>query len=187
MKVVITGHTKGIGKCLYEKFTRQGHEVVGYSRSTGHDIEQLDIRQQIVRESADANLFINNAYSPTGQTILLENFINAWADTDKKIVNLSSKLSFFPLGKEQDLDEYIIQKQLQNKLIQDRMFVGTPQLLNVIIGLVDTEMSSRFNSTKISPEKIAILIYDLCTQHEIQVQEVVVDVPRLDWKNIHRH
>ena len=187
MKVVITGHTKGIGKCLYEKFTRQGHEVLGYSRSTGHDIEDPAIRQQIIEESSTANMFINNAYGPTGQTILLEEFIKAWDGSDKKIVNLSSKLSFFPLGKEKDLDDYIIQKQLQNKLIKDRMFVGSPQILNVIIGLVDTDMSTRFNSTKISPEKIAILIYDLSTQHEIQVQEVVVDVPRLDWKNIQRY
>jgi hypothetical protein len=186
MKVVITGHTKGIGKCLYEKFVRQGHEVVGYSRATGHDIESPEVRQQIINESANANLFINNAYSPTGQTILLEEFIKSWEGTDKKIVNLSSKLSFFPLGKEQDLDEYIIQKQLQNKLIQDRMFLGTPHVLNVIIGLVDTEMSSRFNSEKVSPAKIAILIYDLVTQIGVHVQQIVVDVPKLDWKNIQR-
>lgn len=187
MKVVITGHTKGIGKCLYEKFVRQGHEVIGYSRSSGYDIESPEVRSQILKESSDANLFINNAYSPTGQTILLEEFIKQWSGTDKKIVNLSSKLSFFPLGKEQDLDDYIIQKQLQNKLIQERMFLGTPHVLNVIIGLVDTEMSARFNSEKIPPEKIAILVYDLATQIEIQVQQVVVDVPRLDWKNIQRH
>jgi hypothetical protein len=67
------------------------------------------------------------------------------------------------------------------------MFLGTPHVLNVIIGLVDTEMSARFNSEKISPEKIAMLVYDLATQLEIQVQQVVVDVPRLDWKNIQRH
>jgi hypothetical protein len=131
-------------------------------------------------------MFINNAYSPTGQTLLLEKFIEQWKDTDKRIINLSSKLAFFPLGKEPDLDDYILQKASQNKLVQQRMFDGTPQLLNVIIGLVDTDMSARFNSRKISPEKIAILIYDLSTQAEIQVQQLVVDVPKLDWKNIQR-
>lgn len=186
MKVVITGHTNGIGKCLYEKFTRHGHTVMGYSRYTGHNIEDDAIRKQIINESADADLFINNAYSPTGQTILLEEFIKSWTGTDKRIINLSSKLSFFPLGKEPDLDEYIIQKQKQNTLVQERMFSGTPQMLNVIIGLVDTDMSARFKNRKISPEKIAILIYDLSSQAEIQIQQVVVDVPKLDWKNIQR-
>jgi short-subunit dehydrogenase len=186
MKVIITGHTKGIGKCLYEKFTRHGHEVIGYSRSTGHDIEDLSVRNQIIQASSDADMFINNAYSTTGQTSLLKDFIGNWTGTNKRIVNISSKLSFFPIGKEADLDEYIVQKANQNSLIQERMFSGTPQILNVIIGLVDTDMSTRFKGTKISPEKIAILIYDLSSQAEIQVQQIVVDVPGLDWKNIQR-
>ena len=31
----ITGHTKGIGKCLYDDLVAVGHDVVGYSRSNG--------------------------------------------------------------------------------------------------------------------------------------------------------
>ena len=37
MKIAITGHTKGIGKALYDNLSQQ-HEVEGYSRSNGFDI-----------------------------------------------------------------------------------------------------------------------------------------------------
>ena len=37
-KIAITGHTKGIGKCLYKRLTDKGYEVRGYSTSTGYNI-----------------------------------------------------------------------------------------------------------------------------------------------------
>ena len=40
-KIVITGHTSGIGKAIYDKFTEVScREIVGMSRSTGYDIEK---------------------------------------------------------------------------------------------------------------------------------------------------
>jgi len=186
MKIIVTGHTKGIGKCLYEKFKSQGHEVVGFSRSTGHDIEQAEIRNFILEQADSADIFINNAYAPTGQTLLFADIVDKWSDTDKYIINLSSKLSLFPVGKEADLDDYIVQKQLQNKIANERIFAGSPRILNVIIGLVNTEMSTVFNGPKISPDKLASLIYDLTQNKDMQIQQIIVDVPGLNWKNIQR-
>lgn len=60
-KIVITGHTKGIGKAIYDKFTEVScREIVGMSRSNGYDIEK-DF-DKIVEEATGAELFINNAY-----------------------------------------------------------------------------------------------------------------------------
>lgn len=60
-KIVITGHTKGIGKAIYDKFTEIScREIVGMSRSNGYDLEKDFDR--IVEEATGAELFINNAY-----------------------------------------------------------------------------------------------------------------------------
>ena len=60
-KIVITGHTAGLGKAIYDKFTEIScREIVGMSRSNGYDIEK-DF-DKIVEEATGAELFINNAY-----------------------------------------------------------------------------------------------------------------------------
>jgi|TARA_B100000073_G_scaffold338407_1_gene335527 hypothetical protein len=61
MKYAITGHSRGIGKCCYDLFTADGHEVLGFSRSNGYDIRDPESRKQIVEQSLDADVFINNA------------------------------------------------------------------------------------------------------------------------------
>ncbi len=60
-KIVITGHTNGIGKAIYDKFNEIScRQIVGMSRRNGYDIDKDFDR--IVEESNGAELFINNAY-----------------------------------------------------------------------------------------------------------------------------
>tara|TARA_Y100000385_G_C12715212_1_gene476251 strand:- start:37 stop:636 length:600 start_codon:yes stop_codon:yes gene_type:complete len=60
-KIIITGHTSGIGKAIFDKFNEVScHEIIGMSRSNGYDIEK-DF-DKIVAEAEGAELFINNAY-----------------------------------------------------------------------------------------------------------------------------
>lgn len=184
MKVAITGHTSGIGSCLFKQYVNHGHNVHGYSRSTGFDIENKDVRKIIVDQSADVDLFINNAYSSTGQTLLLKELIDSWDGKEKKIINISSKLSFVPLGKIHLFDEYIEEKNKQNTIIENRITQCSPQIMNVVLGLVDTPMSSMFENKKLSPEKTAELIYNLSIMDEFYIQQIIIDVPKLDWRNI---
>jgi len=69
-KIVITGHTSGIGKAIYDKFNEIScREIVGMSRSNGYDIEK-DF-DKIVEEATGAEFFINNAYRDEQQLKLL--------------------------------------------------------------------------------------------------------------------
>lgn len=70
MKCVITGHSSGIGKALFEHYLKKGHDVVGMSRSNGYDISKN--QDKIIHESLDADLFINNATSGNSQLELLK-------------------------------------------------------------------------------------------------------------------
>ena len=71
MKCVITGHTSGVGRYLFEYFTSNGWEVVGMSRSNGYDISK-DI-DKVIQDSIGADLFINNASCGSSQLELLRN------------------------------------------------------------------------------------------------------------------
>jgi len=74
MKIVITGHTQGIGQQLYYHWKEQEHEVVGLSRSTGHDFEVH--LEEIKQEIQSADLFVNNANIGDSQLQLIESTLN---------------------------------------------------------------------------------------------------------------
>lgn len=71
MKIVITGHTHGLGKALYEHFIKDlTNTVIGLSRSQGTDVSSsLD---KILEISKNCDLFINNAYSGSAQNNLVK-------------------------------------------------------------------------------------------------------------------
>jgi hypothetical protein len=183
--VAITGHTKGIGKAIFNKFKNSQHQIIGYSRTNGFDISEETIQDQILKECEDVDIFINNAYSPNAQTALLEKFICMWKDTDKLIVNLSSKLVFYP-GKTNDFfDMYISDKKEQNNLCSRRFYSDQPRILNIMPGLVDTEMSNIFDASKMNTNDLASFIYDLIKYKDIiSTQQIIIDVPGLDWSTV---
>lgn len=69
MKILITGHTAGIGKYLFEYYKKEGNAVVGISRSTGYNIN--DDQDIIEKLANNCDLFINNANSGAAQRELL--------------------------------------------------------------------------------------------------------------------
>jgi hypothetical protein len=90
MKVVITGHTYGIGKALYDSFKSAEWEVVGLSRSNGYDID-ADF-DKVVAAATGADLFINNAYRDKQQTKLVHRLKNKV----KKMIVMGSVSRHYP-------------------------------------------------------------------------------------------
>jgi len=90
-KIVITGHTHGIGKAIYDKFTSVScREIVGMSRSNGYDIDKNFDR--IVAEASGAEIFINNAYRDRQQLKLFQALKNK---VDMMVV-MGSVSRFYP-------------------------------------------------------------------------------------------
>ena len=90
-KIIITGHTKGIGKAIYDKFTEIScREIVGMSRSNGYDLEK-DF-DKIVAEAEGAELFINNAYRDQQQLKLF----NALKNKVDMMVVMGSVSRYYP-------------------------------------------------------------------------------------------
>lgn len=93
MKYAVTGHTQGIGQGLYK---RLGADVIGFSTSTGYDINDPKLRFKIAKEAAECDVFINNAAPATGlgQTYMLIEMVKLWAgNPDKKIINVGSRVA----------------------------------------------------------------------------------------------
>jgi NAD(P)-dependent dehydrogenase (short-subunit alcohol dehydrogenase family) len=85
MKYAITGHTDGLGRAISTKV-----DHIGFSKSTGYDITNIEHRKNIIDQSINSDVFINNAYAEYAQTDLLYELYNEWKCLNKIIVNIGS-------------------------------------------------------------------------------------------------
>lgn len=185
MKVAITGHSKGIGGSLYKRFIENEHTVFGYSRSNGFDIGSVESRANILEQSKDIDIFINNAYHPIGQTLLLKEALVRWKNTNTLIINISSKCVFYSTDNNNQLiQEYLITykkaKQEQQDIIMSLLGDRQHRILNVLPGMVNTGMSLLIpsNNSKIDLEKLSELIYNIVSMRDyINIQEIIIDPP----------
>ncbi len=104
MRVVITGHTGGLGLAFFNFFKERGDEVVGLSRSTGFLLP--DKFDEICEIAENSDLFVNNVHSETTQI--------------KFLLKLYSKTSIFTSGsiasdypKKEFMDYSLVKKALE--------------------------------------------------------------------------
>lgn len=176
MKIALTGHTRGIGKHLYEIFVKD-HEITGFSTSNGFDISKEEIQDQIVDLCKNFDVFINNAWHPTGQKNLLLKFLKIWDnDSTKIIINIGSKVSFFP----QLRHNYVESKIEIQKIIEERFLKPYPQIINCIPGVVDTDMGQWSESeNKLSAYDAAKFIETVMYLNKnIKIQQIVFCHPK---------
>lgn len=182
MKIVLTGHTKGIGSSLKSVFEQHNHEVLGFSKSTGHDISNTDERAIIIDALKSADVFINNAYHPIGQIEILKNALDVWEGQNKFIINISSKIvyiesDYFP----DDVKEYRESKVNAKKLIDN--YTGTVRIYNIFPDLLKTDFAlskSYFDPHRdgMDTETLASLIYDLFKYRDkIHIPEIEALIP----------
>ena len=80
---------------------------------------------------------------------------------------------------------YVDDKQSQIDFISQRKLKAEPQILNLILGLADTQMSQSLEARKLDPKKVAELLANLLElKDQIYVQELMIDVPFQDWDSI---
>lgn len=112
----ITGHTSGIGKCLYERLSTS---AIGFSLSNGYDITIKSDRQRIIQESKDCDVFINNAPAGFSQTLLFLELFQEWRNNSTKtIINVGSRVAeikVLPYSR-QDLLQYQAEKLILKEM-----------------------------------------------------------------------
>lgn len=172
MKIVITGHTKGIGKGLHTELSNLGHTVIGFSKSNGYDVTSADIRKKIIEESQDCDMFINNAYP--GQNEMFQDVFDVFKlDETKTIVNIVSFLKyreFIPFA-----DEYRIRKNTLYKSMLKQTFIKEKKcrLISINPGYVDTDMVKNLNIKKLTVEEsTSLILWAILQPQHIEIGEL---------------
>lgn len=148
--VAVTGHTTGIGKGLYDYFASKGCTVHGFSKSNGYDISCNDDVIEIIEQTKDCELFINNAYYDNQQAVIALQWHTVHQDKEHYIINMSSlgssenivhKLNI----KNPHIVEYGKNKMLLNNVGNTINLSKSPaRCITVMPGIVNTGFISTF-------------------------------------------
>jgi NAD(P)-dependent dehydrogenase (short-subunit alcohol dehydrogenase family) len=127
MKIAITGHTKGLGLEFKKVFEAGGHEVIGFSRSTGYDLRDWSKMQKMLDQVDSCNIFINVAKPDFVQTTVLYELWKRWKKQDKTIINIGSGITYTPvlpqdLFNDPDMDFYRTAKVSLNQAAEQLAF-----------------------------------------------------------------
>jgi len=170
MKIAITGHTKGLGKFLFDSFSKK-NDVIGFSRSNGHHISTF---QNIINKAIDVDVFINLVYLETYQSKLFNLLFKKWVNETKTIININSSSIFREGGWN---PEYVADKKhLQDTT--DSLIWSHPnkkvRVFNLHIGPLETHKGLN-NFNKISSENIYNIINWMISQpSEIELRNVTI-------------
>lgn len=179
MKIAITGHTKGIGKALYDGFCSQGHEVLGFSRTTGYTVSTDEGIKQIVEASVDCDILIINAYAYSerdtlagfSQITLLYEMFNRWVGLNKTIVIVGSMAAY-----ETDSSLYTLHKTAlelaAHRLRQINYF--NPRLITLNPSVVDTYVLDDPKVPKMSPTDVFDIL-DMVLKHKVRISSIAFE------------
>jgi NADP-dependent 3-hydroxy acid dehydrogenase YdfG len=175
MKIAITGHTKGIGQAMCDWFSDHGHSVVGFSRSTGFDINDADALAAVARESSQCDVLINNAYAEFAQVKLLYIMHDMWQGLiDKTHVVIGSQS---PDWQDSEANVYIVAKTGIDRAVKQLTSISTYRLTNVRPGWVDTSRCKHVDVDKLSPHDLASTVCPLLIDRTIYITDMTLKVP----------
>jgi short-subunit dehydrogenase involved in D-alanine esterification of teichoic acids len=144
-KIAITGHKSGLGKELYRKYKNS----IGFDIIEGYDIKNP---KNIIDESQDCDIFINNAYDGLGQAELFKKLETDWYQPGKWIINISSMAVF-----RKDNDSYA-----QHKRELERVTLKSNcRITNIRISLMDTPLVITRKEKKLNPSDVADMILEI--------------------------
>lgn len=173
-KIVVTGHTSGIGKAIYEYFSRDpNNQMFGFSRSNGYPIGTHEVRTKIVEFSYDADIFVNNAHNRIGdahddsQLVLLRRMFNQWKGQNKLIINISS---IAPASEQQTA--YSLVKLGLDKFCESKTF-QLPHIINLKPNWVMVESLRTLigNQPHMTTSQL-VDVLDFCLKSPIRINQI---------------
>lgn len=156
MKILISGHTSGIGLAIYDHFTNKGDEVVGYSRTNGLDLRDKYIFRDFVNEAEQSDVIIINANIGFKTVELLYEVFYKTQGQNKTIVVLGSRRTEVLTNKPMpyQIEKVAIEetaRQLQNSSALPHIVILRP-------GYVDTPANPHVTTKMTSAKSVAELL-----------------------------
>lgn len=134
MKIVVTGHTSGLGKSLYQSFSKN-HHVIGLSRSNGYNLES-DIEPFVAH---NFDVYINNAYYKYSQVDILYELFNRNKYKRCTIINIGSVSAD---GNRDTVNEYAVHKSsLEKACTQLQLIDSECKVVHLKLGRMNTPMT----------------------------------------------
>ena len=158
MEMVITGHTSGIGKYIYEHYSG-----VGLSRATGFDITKDDISPYITTQTT----FINNAWAyndPWAQGRMLKQSLHA-----KKIICIGTNSQYHGVYTE---SKNVLKNTCHN------LFCEGYDVTYLALGKVDTPFTDKYHPNDLVINKayiIQCIEFILSSAYRIEILSVRPD------------
>jgi nucleoside-diphosphate-sugar epimerase len=140
MKIALTGHTSGLGECMYRHFDVD----CAFSRSNGYDLLEEHNRARMLEEIEHCDVFINNAFPGYAadqtrgmdtQLDILYRVYSQWENQNKLIVHLGSNTTD---GIKSHVWPYAAAKAASDKACEQLSYLKTgPSVCNIRFGYID--------------------------------------------------
>lgn len=172
MKIAITGTKYGLGKNIYEIFSKN-YEIVSLN-------EPIQIYQNNICELIkECDVFINCEYFDTIQSILFEKVLNDWKYKNKTIVNiLTSALVFGGTNK-----KYIEDKQnLESKTFYLRSDDKQVRIINIYPNTLESSKTIPYQKLNYS-DVSNVIKFAIELPHDIELFEIGISKTKLKIEN----
>lgn len=175
MKILLTGHTKGIGQFLLGALSAEGHVVIGVSRSNGYDISLKQDRDILLTAYSEVDVFINNAHAGTAQCELALGMWNQWHTAGRHgyIINVGSKASYDHALRPQPTMYDCEKSALRNISIDLSRLDPLIRVTHLAIGYVDTDRNKDNPWPKLAQVSVIDIVKWLLSQPSyLQIREI---------------
>lgn len=179
-RIFITGHTRGIGKAIFDLYKDKNFLCHGVSKSTGMDIDK-DC-DAIVKQMANFQYIVLNAYEKDSQLRMLQMIVERYQDDPKKIAVITST-SGTPAGLDSSLKQQEYNWYCKNKKalieyiekIQQDLYEKPIQIFDVCPDTVKTDMSKGLweEYPKLQAQEVAECV-DMCFTKPYNINKIVL-------------
>ena len=179
-RIFITGHTRGIGKAIFDLYESKNFMCYGVSKSTGMDIDK-DC-DSIVDQMANFNYIVLNAYEKDSQLRMLKMIVERYQDDPKKIAVITST-SGTNAGIDSSLKTQTYNWYCKNKKslieyiekIQQDLYEKPIQIFDVCPDTVKTDMSKGLweEYPKLQAQEVAECV-DMCFTKPYNINKIVL-------------
>tara|TARA_E500000331_G_scaffold116779_1_gene114099 strand:+ start:430 stop:1008 length:579 start_codon:yes stop_codon:yes gene_type:complete len=179
-RIFITGHTRGIGKAIFDMYKGKNFLCHGVSKSTGMDIDK-DC-DSIVQQMANFDYIVLNAYEKDSQLRMLQMIVERYQDEPKKIAVITST-SGTPAGMDSSLKQQEYNWYCKNKKalieyiekIQQDLYEKPIQIFDVCPDTVKTDMSEGLweEYPKLQAQEVAECV-DMCFTKPYNINKIVL-------------
>tara|TARA_B100000424_G_C22872874_1_gene464835 strand:- start:460 stop:1038 length:579 start_codon:yes stop_codon:yes gene_type:complete len=179
-RIFITGHTRGIGKAIFDLYKDKNFYCYGVSKSTGMDVDKdCDL---IVQQMANFDYIVLNAYEKDSQLRMLQMIVERYQNDPKKIAVITST-SGTPAGMDSSLKQQEYNWYCKNKKslieyigkIQQDLYEKPIQIYDVCPDTVQTDMSKGLweEYPKLHAQEVAECV-DMCFTKPYNINKIVL-------------